>query len=121
MTLEEAKQLKKGQWIFTCHMEPKQFGSFYPEKNPKDYSRNLFTDEQWEFFSKYDDFETMDGSSHSVKNCSCRIISEEYAQWFIKNKCWKLFPDDKTSEQWQVYENRIKELCQRDGIVYEGF
>jgi hypothetical protein len=121
MNKEELKALKKGQWIFTCSMEPRQFDCFDKEKNPEDYNREKFTDEQWEMFSKYDAFTTMEGSSHSVKNCSCNTISEAYALWFIKNKCWGIFdelPND--DKRWVDYENRIKELCERDEITYEG-
>lgn len=112
--------MKRGKWIFTCSLEPKQFDSFDEEKDPNDYSRDRFTDEEWESFSKYDDFTTIEGSSHSVKNCGCVPVSKKYALWFIKNECHKLFIDDGTYN-WDAYKKKIKEKCKLDGIRFEGW
>ena len=130
LSIEQLKNIKKGQWLFTCSMKPLQFDSFNKEKNPNDYNRSAFTDERWEQFAKYDDFVTMEGSHHSVKNCSLKPISESYAKWFNENKCWEIF--DRITEElkikdeaefntrWDLYEEEVKKLCQRDGIEYEG-
>ncbi len=112
--------LKRGEWIFTCGMQPQQFHGFEGEKNPDDYKRSAFTDDSWEQFAKYNDFTTIGGGSHSLSNCGCRRVSDAYAQWFIKNECWNLFPNDRSDEQWDAYENAVRTLCDRDGITYEG-
>lgn len=120
MAIEELKALTEGQWIFTCDMKPKQFKAFDAEKNPADYNRASFTDETWELFSKYNHFTTLEGNSHSVKNCTCKPVSENYALWFIKNKCWELFPKNQDICNWDEYEAAVKALCIKDGIEYEG-
>ena len=120
MNLSELKALKRGQWIFTCSLEPKQFDSFEPEKDPKRFDRSKFSDESWELFSKYDDFTTTEGSLHSVQHCSCKVISQKYAKWFIENKIWELFPPYGLEDSFQVYEKLVKEKCEKDNIEYEG-
>ena len=92
--------MKYNDWIFTCSLEPKRFSHFTDESD--------------------DDFETVEGSSHSKKHCSLTHISDKYANWFIKNRCWELFQDD-IADVWVNYEQKIKELCIRDNIEYEGF
>ena len=87
----------------------------------------MSADEQFHFI--HDDFETMEGSCHSRKNCSLEIISEDYAAWFIKNECWNIYdrimdrlePDDEETNPWSLYEREIKELAEKDGIKYEGY
>ena len=130
LSLEELKNIKPGQWLFTCSMKPLQFGSFSKEKNPDDYNRAAFTDEKWEQFSKYDDFVTEEGSWHSTKSCGLHPISETYAKWFTENKCWEIF--DRVTEElkdkeetefnnrWVLYENEVKALCKEQNIEYEG-
>ena len=122
LTLKELKQIKQGDWLFACAMEPKQFKEWEKEKNPKDYSikENECTGEEWEIFLKYSDFETLGGSSHSTKCCGLKPISEKYALWFIENKCWTLFDSTISETPWVEYENKVKELCNRDNINYEG-
>ncbi len=94
------KNIQKGQWLFTCSMQPLQFLAF---------------DENG------DDFTTMNGSKHSVRNCSCKIISENYAKWFIDNKIEELFAKySNIDNRWELYENEVKELCKRDNIIFEG-
>jgi hypothetical protein len=118
--MKNIKNIKKGQWLFTCSMQPLQFDSFEKEPNPDDYNREKFTDEEWWDFC-HDGFITMEGSSHSATNCGCTPISEEYANWFIKNECWKLFPEDsKVDNVWDIYQNLVKDLCKKDNIEYEG-
>jgi len=119
-TIAELQKLQRGQWIFTCAMEPKQFDCFDKEKDPKHYSREKFTDKEWERFSKYDDFTTIGGSHHSVFHCGLKTISEEYAKFFIENKCSEMFPNDGTAEQWDEFENKVKEMCKLNNIEYEG-
>lgn len=113
------KNIKKGQWVFTCGMQPKQF-DYFEKRDPRDYINSSFTDEDWDQFLNYDSFVTMDGSYHSVKNCGLNPISEKYALWFIENKCWLLFPNDESDGVWQTYIDKVEELCKRDGIEYEG-
>jgi len=125
-TIAALKSLKKGQWIFTCSMKPLQFDSFGPEKSHEDYDRSAFTDAAWERFSKYDDFNTVEGSHHSVFHCGLRTISEGYAKWFIENKIDELFPDCKgevydAKSSWEEYVNKIKQRCQEAGIEFEGY
>lgn len=117
-TLNVLRNLKKGQWIFTCSLQPCQFNSFDPNKKEENYQRNEFTDKEWERFSKYDDFTTIEGSSHSVYHCGLRTISEKYAKWFIKNECWKLWDDNCDSED--TYKNKVKNFCDKEGIEFEG-
>jgi hypothetical protein len=118
-------QLKKGIWIFTCSDKPLQF-SHVEYRDPNNYGiknkwDSLSEKEQQDFM--YDDFETLEGSYHSFANCSCKIISEQYALWFIKNKCWEFLPetDELTEQSWIDYENKIKSLCEKDNIKYEGY
>jgi len=124
--MEKIKKLKKGDWLFTCSMEPLQFNSFDEEKNPDDYNRAGFTDEDWEQFSKYNDFTTINGSSHAVQGCGCKPVSEKYALWFIENKCWELYEKSEgnneieNDKKWKKYEEAIKALCIKEGIEYEG-
>lgn len=112
--------MEKGQWIFTCSMQPEQFSHIRP-KDITAYDKSWLTksEEERNAFIN-DDFVTLKGSHHSKKSCSCKPISETYALWFIQNKCWELFPDNRTNEQWDEYEDAVKELCKRDNIQYEG-
>jgi hypothetical protein len=123
MELAELKNIKKGQWLFTCAMKPKQFNEWLPEKNPQNYDSFAFVGEEWERFSKYDDFSTIDGSLHSEHNCSIHLVSEKYANFFLSYECDKMYvePFDETNNHWLIYENRIKRLCEEMNIEYEGF
>jgi len=113
------KNLKKGDWLFTCAMKPKQF-SHYTENNPDDYSPDEMTNEFLDW-CKFDDFTTLEGSNHSQKHCSCSPISEKYAKWFIENELDKLYdPQEPDEEKWENYERRVKELCIEVGIEFEG-
>ena len=118
----EIKTIKKGQWLFSCSMKPLQFDS-WDCKNYKDYISeekwNALTPEEKEEFI-YDDFKTMEGSSHSVVNCSLSPISDEYAKFFIENKCDELFDTSVEGNYWEPYENAVKELCTKYSIKYEG-
>ena len=107
------KNLKKGDWLFTCAMKPKQF-SHYDERNRADYGE-VENEEEFLEWCKYDDFQTLEGSSHSQKNCSCSPISKEYAKWFLENEVDKLYEDD-----FAIYEEKVKELCKKENIEYEG-
>lgn len=120
-TIAELKKLQKGQWIFSCSMKPQRFNCFDEEKNPEHYNRKAFTDAEWERFSKYDDFTTIEGSSHSVFHCGLRTISEKYAKWFLENKCNELYPKGFAENNFEIYEERIKALCKEHGIEFEGF
>lgn len=119
-TVAELKNLQRGQWIFTCSMKPLQFDCFKKEKNPNDYDRDKFTDEEWERFSKYDDFTTIEGSSHSVYHCGLDTITEKYAKWFLENKCDELFPEEFSEDRFEIYEELVKALCKEHGIEFEG-
>lgn len=63
--------MKKGDWLFTCSMMPVQFGAFDGE----------------------DDFETITGACHSVKNCGLKPISRKYALWFLSNEIHKNYDE----------------------------
>lgn len=122
LNIKEIKNIKKGQWIFTCSMQPRQFKSFEgeDEPNPGTLRGTTYTDDQWWAYL-HDEFLTMEGSSHSIHNCGCQPISEKYAKWFLENECWKLFPDDADDDKkWDIYENLVKDLCKKDKIKYEG-
>lgn len=125
MNIKKRKNIKKGKWIFTCSMQPQQFKSWDEEKSSDDYNREAFTDESWEMFSKYNDFTTLNGSSHAVAGCNLKLISDKYAKWFIKNECWNLLEKHKEGEyknysNFEKYEKDIKALCEKEGIEYEG-
>lgn len=120
-TVKTLKTLKKGDWLFTCNMKPLQFDSFDPEKKAENYNRASFTNEAWERFSKFDSFTTVEGSSHSVTNCSCRRISADYAKWFLENNIDSFFEQFKDEEdRWKLYEAAVKEKCDEAGIEFEG-
>jgi len=127
--IETAESIQKGDWLFTCDMEPKQFESFDPEKSPDDWERDKFSDKNWEQFSKYGDFTTIGGACHSQSNCGLHPVSEKYAKWFIENKCWEEYDklkgsdinyDSTDNDIWEDYEIRVKERCEEEGITYEG-
>ena len=116
--IEYYKAIKRGDWIFTCKLQPLQFDMFQPEKNPEHYNRESFTDEQWEQFSKYGDFCTLNGSNHSTKNCGLLKVSDAYGEWFNDNQVWLLY--EQRGEAFSNYERRVKALCQYFEIEYEG-
>jgi len=118
--IEDLKAVKHGDWIFTCKLQPLQFDTFRPEKNADDYNRQAFTDEQWEQFSKYDDFVTLNGSNHSVKNCGLLKVSDAYAEWFNDNQIWLLYDKDPLETAFERYEARVKACCDYFEIEYEG-
>ena len=117
---EKIKNLKKGTWIFSGELKPVQFSNFLNPKNPRYFNMDKFTSEQWERFSKYTDFKTLDNKSLSTKVNGCRIISDEYAQWFNKNECWNLMPKVNSARKWELYEHSVRKLAKKDGITYEG-
>lgn len=117
---KKLKEIKKGQWIFTCSMQPKQF-DHYEERNPEDYTKGNFTDEQWEDFLKYDNFVTLEGSWHSRRNCGLKLISEAYALFFIENELWNLFFQSDEDQCWVKYEERLRRVCDEFDMKYEGF
>ena len=118
--VNELKQIKRGDWIFTCNMQPLQFDKFYPEKNPEHYNREAFTDEEWELFSKYGDFVTMNGSNHSTHSCGLHRVSTPYAEWFNDNQIWLLYDSQPMETAFERYEARVKAVCQYFEIEYEG-
>lgn len=115
-------KLKHGTWIFTCSMKPLQFDKFLPkEDNKEDYPNIDFGSDKW-LNIKYDDFQTIEGSNHSLLHCSCGIISEEYAKWFLDNNIHKLYDNFKDKENsWELYEKAVREKCALDNIEYEGY
>ncbi len=121
--MEKIKNIQRDQWIFTCCLEPKQFDSFR-KRDPSSYTKSAFSETEWDIFINYDNFITVEGSHHFVKNCSCKPISEAYALWFIKNECWNIYyklQDQNIENIWECYEEEIKKLCMRDSITYEGY
>ena len=111
---------KHGDYIFTCDMKPLVFDRF-KEKDPNNYTRGNSTVEEWEVAMKYDDFVTMEGSHHSRKNCGLKIVSNVYAEWFIKNEIWKIYDNISDDDVWGTYEYLIRKKCMEDGIEYEGY
>ena len=93
---EEAKKVKKGDWLFSCGIKPKQFSHFHNDP---------------------DSFETIEGSHHSVKHCSMGLMSEAYAHWFNENKVWTLFDEE---DGFEIYKSKVKKLCKRHNVKYEG-
>jgi len=89
---------KQSDWLFTCSMEPRQF-------------------KHWEDGSD-DFFDTMEGSSHSKKNCSLKLISTKYAEFFNQHKLWELF--DIHHQNFDKYEAAVKKICEVYKIKYEG-
>lgn len=63
-------KIKKGDWLFTCSMQPEQFG-------------------EWIGNEEILDFVTLNGSSHAVHGCGLKKITKKYATWFIKNQMWQ--------------------------------
>ena len=63
--------MNKGDWLFTCKMNPQQF------------SHNLSNG----------DFLTLEGGSHSKTHCGCNAISTSYAKWFIETDISKVYDD----------------------------
>ncbi len=122
LTLQQRKDLKPGQWLFTCKMVPVQFAAFDEEKDPKTWGRSAdTTDEEWELFAKYNDFQSIDGSCHSVKDCGCKPISDEYAKWFLDNNMQDLYDKHKDKEDvWELYEAAVKAAAEAAGLQYEG-
>jgi len=135
--MKDLRDIKPGDWLFTCRMEPVQFGS-WDEKNPEDYYEieefNKRTDEE-KFNFCHSDFSTFDGSSHSVCGCGLSPISEKYAKWFIENKVWEIYEKHDNREgkpvvgedhtefntiTWELYEKDVRKLCEEHNINYEG-
>jgi hypothetical protein len=68
-----------------------------------------------------DGFVTVNGASHSFKHCSCKVISESYAKWFISNNIHKLFDQfENEPNSFHSYENAVRLLCQQHSIPFEG-
>jgi hypothetical protein len=117
---ERIKKLSTGTWVFAGELIPLQFSKFITAKNPRYYNMDMFTPEQWERFSKFTEFKSMDGSTHSTKLSGCRIISDEYAEWFNKNECWKLLPQNNSPRKWEMYEQSVRDLAFKDHVSFEG-
>ena len=121
--------MEKGQWLFTCDMRPQQFSHIIPiNLENYDASCKLKSKQEQEDFIN-DNFVTLNGSHHSKKNCGCKPISEAYALWFNKNEIWKIadviFALCETNSyisdnRWEIYEEHVKYLAEKDGLVYEG-
>lgn len=100
-------EISHGDWLFTCRMEPLQFDKWLDDKK--------------------EDFQTIEGSSHSKSNCSLKPISTKYATWFNENKIWELYkrPEERTAEKNQKafddYEALVKQKAKEDGVEYEGW
>jgi hypothetical protein len=122
--MKNIDKVKHGDWIFTCSMKPLQFDSFEP-RDPKHYDQaglSMLTEEEYSNWM-YDDFKTMEGSSHSIKNCGCKVITEKYAKWFLDNNIAGIieqYKQEGVGVDWEAYEQAVKELCLKDGIEYEG-
>lgn len=88
-----------GDWLFTCKMEPVQFDKWIDDEK--------------------DDFISIDGSHHSKINCSLSLISNKYAEFFIKHQLWELF--DVHGQCFEKYEEAVKQICSVYKIKYEGY
>lgn len=121
--LEYLKTIKKGDWIITCKFEIVRFNEW---DEPKDLSRydneywNAAPEEERELFRAYDDFTTMEGSSHSSRHCSIWRVSEEYATWFNKNilPIAKYLWEKQTAEV--DFADMVEEICLEQGMKFEG-
>jgi len=114
--------VKSGDWLFTCRLEPLQFSHFEP-KNTEDYEEDFLLSMNEDQLSNFlnDHFVTTDGASHSYKNCTCRVISENYAKWFIANNVYNLFDQfEAEPDPFFLYEKAVKSLCPEFGIQFEG-
>lgn len=114
---------KEGDWVLTCSLKPEQVKKIW-FKNPTDYVRNSFSDSEWDVFSK-DNFETESGNLHSFKHCSCKVISENYAKWFLGKQLFLKYPTQEEADlsemsRVELYEQIIIEEAKKDNIVYEG-
>lgn len=136
MTREIQKNLKKGDFILTCSLIPKQFSHYnFPDRSKwdknyykptgnayldkKECPSDTWEDDKWDDFY-YDDFDTIGRSNHSQHHCGCKTITEEYALWFIENQVDKLYDNSIGELSFETYENKVKELCKEKGINYEG-
>jgi hypothetical protein len=120
MNTPQYPNLEKGQWIFTCKLTPLQFShiEILDDNNRKDYAE--MNDEDWNEV-KYDSFVTIEGSHHSKKNCNCKLISEAYAQWFIKNQIHLLYEKYRdVNRPFESYEVAVRTRCLIDKIEFEG-
>lgn len=120
--MKNVDKVKKGDWIFTCSLEPMQFSHFEP-KTPEDYNASFLSSMDEEELSNFlnDDFVTMNGSSHSYKNCTCKVVTEDYAKWFIANNVQALFNQfENQPTPFALYENAVRLLCQQHNISFEG-
>lgn len=113
--------VEKGDWLFTCSMEPKQFSHWDEPRNYKDYA---ISDERWDEMSEkekekwmYEDFTTIGGSDHSRSNCGLSPISDEYAKFFIDKKLWELYD---LYKDFELYEEAVKKVCEAYKVKYEG-
>ena len=89
--------IEQGDWLFTCSMKPVQFGVWLNKEE--------------------DDFETLNGSQHSKRNCSLSPISDEYAKFFNDHKLWELYD---IYEDFDKYKEAVKQVCLAFKIRYEG-
>ncbi|NCD71619.1 hypothetical protein [Mucilaginibacter agri] len=114
--------VKKGDWIFTCVMTPLQF-SHFETRNPNDYDQEYLNSLDSEAYSNFlnDSFETTDGSSHSFKNCGCKVISEAYAKWFIQNNIHLMFDKyENYDNKWDLYTYDVRQASMAAGLPFEG-
>ena len=119
--ISPCKKPEKGDWLFTCMMQPKQFshferacmecGRFYPTTETVCTKCNVPLKEE------LDDFVSIDGSCHSKKHCTLHLISTKYATWFIENKLWELYTEE---DGFDIYREKVKDLCKKTNIVFEG-
>ncbi len=101
-------------------MEPRQFSHWGKTDLDEYYLKKLSVGKIEDLI--YTNFETSDGSMHSLKHCGLRLISDEYAQFFLENKLWELFDSNDDIEfRWLKYENKIKAICLENNILYEGY
>jgi len=97
--MKNIKELKKGDWIFSCYMKPLQFKKWQDNEG----------------------FETLEGTTHGISSCGCIPISKKYAKWFIDNNIDKLYNKHREKENaFDLYELEVKSICIKENILYEG-
>jgi hypothetical protein len=109
-TVKDWRDITKGDWLFTCRMEPVQFRRWlYDDLGP----------------DNPDDFETLDGSCHSRLHCSLKPVSTAYGEWFKANRMeqyYDFFLTEHVSSlsQWRAISDKSR-YCYREtpnGVKY---
>lgn len=90
--------MEKGDWLFTCSINPEQFSHW------RDDDMDMFV--------------TLNGANHSKKNCSLSPISDEYAEFFIKHNLSELY--EINYNDFDKYALAVRKVCDAFKIKFEG-